>query len=102
MISDGDGGSQIWEYKHGSSTWKTFFDWSLEFGFQDISDKAKRARHGDITAGIPTPCMVGGIFAMEKRFFHEIGGFDSGMQAWGGENIDLSLRVSRLSRQGRT
>ena len=46
--------------------------------------------------------MIGGIFAIEKRFFHEIGGYDSGMQAWGGENIDLSLRVSMLSRNLRT
>lgn len=40
-----------------------------------------------------TPITIGGIFAIEKRFFREIGEFDDGMQFWGGENIDLALRV---------
>ena len=35
-----------------------------------------------------------GTFAMNKAYFLEVGGFDDGLQKWGGENIDLALRVS--------
>ena len=40
-----------------------------------------------------SPCSVGTIWAMNRKFFFEIGGLDEGMEFWGGENIDLSLRV---------
>ena len=37
---------------------------------------------------------MGTIWAINKAFFFEVGGFDDGMDFWGGENIDLPLRVS--------
>jgi hypothetical protein len=30
---------------------------------------------------------------MDRKFFEEIGAFDDEMRLWGGENIDLSIRV---------
>jgi hypothetical protein len=30
---------------------------------------------------------------MDKSFFIEIGELDEGMKMWGGENIDLAIRV---------
>ena len=38
--------------------------------------------------------MTVGNWAMERDFFFEIGGLDTGMTLWGGENIELSMRVS--------
>ena len=37
---------------------------------------------------------VGTIFAINRKFFFEIGAFDDEMEGWGGENIDLPIRVS--------
>ena len=37
---------------------------------------------------------VGTIWAMERKFFFEIGGFDEKMVFWGGENVELPIRVS--------
>ena len=34
-----------------------------------------------------------GNWAMERQFFFDIGGLDTDMKLWGGENIDLSIRV---------
>ena len=41
--------------------------------------------------------MAGGLFAIDKYYFYHLGGFDSGMEIWGSENIELSLRVSVIS-----
>ena len=39
--------------------------------------------------------MVGCAFAIRRDYFFHIGGFDEGMDIWGGENIELPLRVSK-------
>lgn len=35
-----------------------------------------------------------GIFAADRVFLEEIGGLDGGMTIYGGENVELGIRVS--------
>lgn len=45
------------------------------------------------TAPIPSPSMAGGLLAVDRNYFWEIGGYDEDFTAWGAENVEMPLRV---------
>ncbi|XP_077578239.1 polypeptide N-acetylgalactosaminyltransferase 17 isoform X1 [Stigmatopora nigra] len=48
---------------------------------------------GDATAPIRSPAMIGCSFVADRLFFGELGLLDPGMDVYGGENIELGIRV---------
>ncbi|XP_054739209.1 polypeptide N-acetylgalactosaminyltransferase 3 [Anastrepha obliqua] len=68
------------------------FNWQLSFRW--YSNKRSIApRNGDPTQPIASPVMAGGLFAIDRRYFFEIGTYDKEMKIWGAENIEMSFRV---------
>lgn len=53
-----------------------------------------KQRHGDPSEPFKTPVMAGGLFSIDKEYFYEMGAYDEQMDIWGGENVEMSFRVS--------
>ncbi|PNF43408.1 Polypeptide N-acetylgalactosaminyltransferase 35A [Cryptotermes secundus] len=68
------------------------FNWGLHFKWENLPT-GTLAIEEDFVKPIRTPTMAGGLFAIDKSYFEEIGEYDSGMNIWGGENLELSFRV---------
>ncbi|XP_025257233.1 probable polypeptide N-acetylgalactosaminyltransferase 8 [Theropithecus gelada] len=66
------------------------FNWELWCRY-DALPQAWIDRH-DVTAPVKSPSIMG-ILAADRHFLGEIGSLDGGMLIYGGENVELSLRV---------
>lgn len=68
------------------------FDWNLQFNWHGIPDREKKLVKQS-TDPVRSPTMAGGLFAISKDFFQQLGTYDSGFDIWGGENLELSFKT---------
>ncbi|CAH0754017.1 unnamed protein product [Bemisia tabaci] len=69
------------------------FNWDLHFRWYTLGGSELSKRRQDLTTPFKTPAMAGGLFAMDKNYFFEMGGYDEEMKIWGGENLEMSFRI---------
>uniref|UniRef100_A0A3B4ZMK8 Polypeptide N-acetylgalactosaminyltransferase n=1 Tax=Stegastes partitus TaxID=144197 RepID=A0A3B4ZMK8_9TELE len=66
------------------------FDWALWCMYESFSSDWLKVE--DYSQPGKSPSVMG-IFAADRRFLGEIGGLDGGMTIYGGENVELGIRV---------
>ena len=84
----GGGGTPI---QRGAFSWWLVFTW-LDMTNREQARRAKKQEHGMLQP-FASPTMAGGLFAMDRKYFFESGGYDMGMDVWGGENLEMSFRL---------
>lgn len=70
----------------GATSWSLHFKW-ISVPSEDL------ATNEDFIKPLKSPTMAGGLYAIDKEFFHYLGEYDPGMELWGGENVEISFRI---------
>lgn len=87
---------QTFAYAPSFSTHWGAINWELSFRWFAIGEREMarmRAPGYDDTQPFASPFMAGGLFAIERRYFFEMGTYDQRLNIWGGENVEMSLRI---------
>ncbi|XP_008417175.1 N-acetylgalactosaminyltransferase 7 isoform X2 [Poecilia reticulata] len=74
------------------------WDWSMLWKRVPLGDREKNLRK-TVTEPYRSPAMAGGLFAIERDFFFELGLYDPGLQIWGGENFEISYKIWQCGGQ---
>uniref|UniRef100_F6VV46 Polypeptide N-acetylgalactosaminyltransferase n=1 Tax=Ciona intestinalis TaxID=7719 RepID=F6VV46_CIOIN len=69
------------------------FDWTLTYRWIPPHRDRFLNPTMDMTQPVTSPTMSGGVFAIERKFFNEMGSYDDGMSVWGGDNLEMSFRI---------
>ncbi|KAL4006080.1 hypothetical protein ACER0C_005793 [Sarotherodon galilaeus] len=66
------------------------FDWALWCMYESFTPEYYKLNDGSLLGKSPS---VMGIPVADRKFLGEIGGLDEGMKVYGGENVELGIRV---------
>ncbi|VIO98686.1 Uncharacterized protein BM_BM6592 [Brugia malayi] len=85
-----------WSYRivYGSADkhYRGIFEWGLLYKETELSSQELlRRKHN--SEPFRSPTHAGGLFAINKKWFEELGYYDPGLQIWGGEQYELSFKI---------
>ncbi|XP_064623856.1 N-acetylgalactosaminyltransferase 7-like [Lineus longissimus] len=76
----------------GRSTYQGIFEWGFLYKEARVPDKELKKRTYN-SEPYWSPTHAGGLFAMDRKYFFELGAYDPGLLIWGGENFELSFKI---------
>lgn len=76
-------------YKYIGDGYRGTFDWNFRYQWLPLrrQDKAHLGENYELSS------MTGGAYAIMRKHFFYLGGYDEGLQIWNGENYELSLKL---------
>ncbi|KRX53863.1 putative N-acetylgalactosaminyltransferase 6 [Trichinella sp. T9] len=90
---------ETFQYQKGIDVYRGGFNWNLQFRWYSSPPSELKRRGNDVTHPVRTPTIAGGLFAIDRQFFFEIGAYDKEMKIWGGENLEMSFRIWQCGGQ---
>lgn len=69
------------------------FFWNMKLKQVGNDEVPGQKTRKDNTEPIACPGQAGGLWSMDREFYYETGGYDLHMHYWGGENVEMSMRV---------
>ncbi|KAK6166702.1 hypothetical protein SNE40_023336 [Patella caerulea] len=74
------------------------FSWTLQFRWEALPFELE---NNDTAKSFPfrSPVTAGGLFAIDRKYFQELGEYDPELQIWGSDNVEISFKVWQCGGQ---
>lgn len=79
-------------YSKNDEHFRGIWEWGMLYKEIGLNMKEHLKTHR-VSEPYDSPTHAGGLFAIDRQFFAELGYYDSGLLVWGGENFELSFKV---------
>ncbi|KAK8388591.1 hypothetical protein O3P69_020529 [Scylla paramamosain] len=80
------------DYRASGSVLKGGFDWGLHFRWVPLTEE-EAATRTDPTSVYRSPVVAGGLFLIAREWWEDLGKYDPGLEVWGAENLEMSLKA---------
>lgn len=81
--------AKTYEYTGLTHGTRGVFNWQFYYQFLPLREGDQKSE----SEPFKSPVMMGCVFAISAKFFWELGGYDTGLDIWGGEQYELSFKV---------
>lgn len=76
----------------GRAHYRGIFEWGMLYKETKVPAREANLRK-QTSEPYSSPTHAGGLFAMNREYFLELGAYDPGLLVWGGENFELSFKI---------
>lgn len=77
---------------YGDARNRGIFEWGFLYKEKELPQQ-EISKHTQDSEPYWSPTHAGGLLAIEKNWFFELGGYDPGIKIWGAEQYELSFKV---------